>query len=158
MTHSSTTATTRLVALTLALLFGACSSTEMPPSDAESTGSVLSKSEITKAVAVAKQVIADQGATVSSASVIAVAGTTEDSNTGSPCTSGRELQIKLIGTFPKSVTTGTGGPTASPSSGAGIQAMVITADAASGRACLIRVQTGDGAAQPLSGGRTLPLD
>jgi len=35
--------------------------------------------------------------------------------------------------------------------------MLITADATSGRACLIRVQTGDGASQPLSGGVSLSL-
>lgn len=81
----------------------------------------------------------------------------EESNTGSPCTSGRELQLKLIGTFPHAATTGLGGPPESPAPNSTIRAMLITADATSGRACLIRVQTGDGASQPLSGGVSLSL-
>jgi hypothetical protein len=148
---------TRLIALALVPLLGACSPAGMPQSGPQATGASLSQDEIAKAVAVAKRVVADQGATVSSASAIAVAGTTEESNTGSPCTSGRELQIKLIGTFPRAVTTGTGGPTASPASSPAVRAMLITADAASGRACLIRVQTGDSASQSLPGGVTLSL-
>lgn len=147
----------RLVALALVPLLGACSPAGMPQSDPQATGASLSQDEITKAVVVAKQVIADQGATVSNASAIAVAGTTEESNTGSPCTSGRELQIKLIGTFPHAVTTGLGGPTESPAPDPTVRAMLITADATSGRACLIRVQTGDSASQPLPGGVTLSL-
>jgi|GEM_PF-5912901 hypothetical protein len=132
-------------------VLGACST------GAQAAGPSLSQDEVAKAVAVAKQVIADQGATVSSAAAIAVAGTTEESNTGSPCTSGRELQIKLIGTFPHAATTGLGGPTESPAPDSTIRAMLITADATSGRACLIRVQTGDGASQPLTGGVSLSL-
>lgn len=148
---------TRLIALALVPLLGACSPAGMTQSGPQATGASLSQDEVTKAVAVAKQVVADQGATVSSASAIAVAGTTEDSNTGNPCTSGRELQIKLIGTFPHAATTGTGGSNASPTSGTTVQAMLITADATSGRACLIRVQAGDSASQPLPGGVPLSL-
>lgn len=157
MAHIPIGLKTRLIALALVPLLGACSPAGMTQSGPQATGASLSQDEVTKAVAVAKQVVADQGATVSSASAIAVAGTTEDSNTGNPCTSGRELQIKLIGTFPHAATTGTGGSNASPTSGTTVQAMLITADAASGRACLIRVQTGDSASQPLPGGVPLSL-
>ena len=148
----------RLVAsLVLLPLLIACSSAEMPQASPNASEPSLTQDEVTKAVAIAKQVIADQGATVSSASAIARSGTTEDSNTGYPCTSGRELQIKLIGTFPHTVTTGTGGPTGSPASDSTVRAMIITADAASGRACLIAVQTGDGAGEPLPGGMNLSV-
>ncbi len=132
-------------------VIGACST------GAQATGPSPSQDEVTKAVAVAKQVIADQGATVSSASAIAQAGTIEESNTGAPCTSGRELQIKLIGTFLYAATTGLGGPPESPAPDSTIRAMLITVVAASGRACLIRVQTGDGPSQPLTGGVSLSL-
>ena len=144
-----------LVPLVLVPLLAACASAEMPQANPNASDPALTSAEVAKAVALAKQVIADQGAAVSSAYAIALAGTTEDTNTGYPCTSGRELQIKLIGTFPHAVTTG-GGPTGSPTSDSAVRAMIITADAASGRACLIRVQTGDGAKEPLTGGTTLP--
>lgn len=145
-----------LVSLVLLALLVACSSAEAPQASPNASEPSLTQDEVAKAVAIAKQVIADQSATVSSASAIARAGTTEDTNTGYPCTSGRELQIKLIGTFPHTVTTG-GGPTGSPASESTVRAMIITADAASGRACLIRVQTGDGAKEPLPGGTTLSV-
>lgn len=146
-----------LAALVAPLLLAACSSAETPRATPVGGEPSLSQDDVTKAVAVARQVIADQGATVSSASAIARSGTTEESNTGYPCTSGRELQIKLIGTFPHAVTTGAGGPTGSPASDSTVRAMIITADAASGRACLISVQTGNGAVAPLPGGMALSV-
>lgn len=145
-----------LATLVILPLFAACASAEMPQASPNPSEPSLTQGEVTKAVALAKQVIADQGATVSSASAIARAGTTEDTNTGYSCTSGRELQVKLIGTFPHVVTTG-GGPTGSAASDSTVRAMLITADAASGRACLIAVQTGDGAKEPLPGGTTLSV-
>lgn len=45
----------------------------------------------------------------------------------------------------------------SPASDSTVRAMLITADAASGRACLIAVQTGDDAEEPLPGGMTLSV-
>ncbi|MFT4108007.1 hypothetical protein [Propionicimonas sp.] len=146
-----------LVSLVLLPLLAACSSAGMPQAGPNAGEASLTQDEVTEAVALARQVIADQGATVSAASAIARAGTTEDSNTGYPCTSGRELLIKVIGTFPHTVTTGAGGPTGSPASDSTVRAMIITADAASGRACLITAQTGDGAAEPLPGGTTLSI-
>jgi len=103
-------------------------------------------------------VIADQGASVSSASVIARTGKVRDSNTGHPCTSGRELQIKLIGNFPHTVTTGHPVPPGSPVPDFTVRAVIITADAVSGRACLIGVQTGEsGEVGPLRHGTTLSI-
>ena len=102
--------------------------------------------------------IADQGASVSSASVIARPGRVKDSNTGHPCTSGRELQIKLIGKFPHTLTTGHPVFPGSPTPDFTVRAMIITADAESGRACLIGVQTGEnGEVKPLSGATMLSV-
>ena len=118
----------------------------------------MSQDEIAKAEAAARQVIADQGATVSSATVIERQGKVRDSNTGHPCTSGRELQIKLIGKFAHTVTTGHPVPPGSPTPDFTVRAMIITADAESGLACLISVQTGeDGGPKPLPGGTMLPV-
>ena len=74
----------------------------------------VSHGEIAKAEAVARHVIADQAASVSSATVIERPGKVKDSNTGHPCASGRELQIMLIGTFPHTVTTGHPVPPSGP--------------------------------------------
>src|SRR5258708_13213931 len=139
----------RLAALVLLPLLASCSLHETlhttPEAHAtpKARGTSLSPDEVTKAETIARSVIADQGASVSSASVLARSGRVKDSNTGHPCTSGRELQIKLIGKFPHTVTTGHAVPPASPTPPFPLRAMIITADAAPGRACLIGVQTGE---------------
>ena len=147
-----------LAALMVLPLLAACSSIEMPHAAPHSSGRSLSQDEVAKAEAVARQVTADQGASVSSASVIARTGKVRDSNTGHPCTSGRELQIKLIGNFPHTVTTGHPVPPGSPVPDFTVRAVIITADAVSGRACLIGVQTGEsGEVRPLRHGTTLSI-
>jgi hypothetical protein len=147
-----------LAALVVLPLLAACASTETPQATPEGSGHSLSHDEVTKAESVARQVIADQGASVSSASVIARPGKVRDSNTGHPCTSGRELQIKLIGTFPHTVTTGHPVPAGSPVPDFTVRAVIITADAESGLACLIGVQTGEnGEVKPLPDGTMLSV-
>lgn len=95
---------------------------------------------------------------MSSASVIARPGKVKDSNTGHPCTSGRLLQIKLIGKFPHVVTTGHSVPPGSPAPDFTVRAMIVTADAESGLACLIGVQTAEnGEPKPLAGGTRLSV-
>ena len=107
MVHRQMPVRRPLAAVALLPLLVACSAAQSRPNGApEYAGSSLSKDEVAKAEAVARDVIADQGASVTSASAIARPGTVKDSNTGHPCTSGRELQIKLIGDFPHAVTTG----------------------------------------------------
>ena len=139
-------------------LLVACFSAPAPRLAPQDGVSSLSQDEITKAEAVARQAIADQGAAVSSATVIERPGKVKDSNSGHPCTSGRELQIKLIGNFPHTVTTGHAVPPGSPTPDFAVRAMIITADAESGLACLIGVQTGEGGGpKPLAGGTTLPV-
>jgi hypothetical protein len=139
-------------------LLVACSSAPAPSAAPQDRGTFLSHDELTKAEAVARQTIASQGASVSSATVIERRGKVRDSNTGHRCTSGRELQIKLIGKFPHTVTTGHAVSPGSPDPDFTVRAMLITADADSGLACLIGVQTGEnGGPNPLAGGMTLPV-
>lgn len=148
-----------LAAVALLSLLTACSAApDRPNATPDNAGSSLSKDEVAKAEAVAREVIADQGASVTDASVIARPGTVKDSNTGHPCTSGRELQIKLIGDFPHAVTTGHPVKPGSPSPDFTVPAMMITADAESGRACLIGVQTAEnGEPGPLPGSTILSV-
>jgi len=70
-----------------------------------------------------------------------------DANVGPPCTSGKLLHIKLIGSFPRIVHGGYGGPPPTPSYQP-VSAELITADAQSGKACLISVQTGPESPEP----------
>lgn len=151
---------TVFAALVLLPMLAACAVDQA--SDATPDGretSSLSQDQLAKAEAVARLVVARQGASVSSASVIARQGRVRDSNTGHPCTSGRELQIKLIGTFPNTVTTGHPVPPGSPTPDFTVRAMIITADEQSGQACLIGVQTGEnGEIAPLPGAAFFSVD
>jgi hypothetical protein len=147
-----------LIALMALPLMVACSSAPAPRAAPQDGGTSLNQHEIAKAEAVARQAIAAQGAAVSSATMVERPGEVRDSNTGHPCTSGLELQIKLIGKFPHTVTTGHAGTPGSPAPDVTVRAMLITADADSGLACLIGVQTGEnGGPNPLAGGTTLPV-
>ena len=159
MAHRQTVVKPILVALVVLPLLAACTSAKTPQATLESRGTSLSQDEVAKAEAVARQVIADQGASVSSASVIARPGKATDSNTGHPCTSGRELQIKLIGKFPHTVTTGHPVRPGTPTPDFTVRAMIITADAELGRACLIGVQTAEnGEPERLPGSTILAVD
>lgn len=103
----------------------------------------LTDEEYAAAVRVAQEQLKGQEATVTSATVRASAGTTSNSNVGYECTSGRLLHIKLIGTFPHIVTPVIPQQPGSDPEDTVVHALVVTADAASGRACLVGVQTGD---------------
>jgi hypothetical protein len=147
-----------LAALVALPVLVACSSAQTSEAALNGGGTSLSQHELAQAEAVARQAIANQEASVSSASVIERPGRVKDSNTGHPCTSGRELQIKLIGTFPHIVTTGHPVMPASPMPDFTVRAMIIAADAESGVPCLIGVQTGEnGGPHPLAGGTKLPV-
>jgi hypothetical protein len=104
----------------------------------------ISAGELAKAVALARQEIYSQHATISSATVTAGSAKVLESNTGHPCKSGRVLNIKLIGSFPHIVTTGLVHRPDEPPSDFTVRAMLITTDARSGLACLIGVQTDQG--------------
>lgn len=113
------------------------------PSTAAQTGlhRALSKSEVALAVSSAKGFISRENASVTSATAITAQGTVSDSNTSGQCLSGRLLRIRLIGTFPKIVTTGLPLETGAPQDFT-VRAVDLTADATTGSVCLIAVQTG----------------
>lgn len=92
--------------------------------------------------------IRQQGAVLTSATVTVGYGRVTDSNLGYSCTSGRLLLIKLIGDFPHTVTTGHPVVTGAPTPDFTIHAVVLIADAETGRACLLSVQTGNVAPEP----------
>lgn len=85
---------------------------------------------------------------LTSATVTASYGTVTDSNVGYPCMSGRLLHIKLIGDFPHTVTTGHAVKPGDPMPDFTVHAVDLTADAKTGRVCLVSVQTGKVAPEP----------
>ena len=158
MAHRRMVVNRLLAALVLPPLLAACSSVHATHSTADDHGASLSQDEVAKAETIARGVIADQGTTVTSASVVARPGTVKDSNTGHPCTSGRELRIRLIGKFPHTVTTGHPVEPGVPTPDFTVRAMNVTADAESGLACLIGVQTSEnGKVKPLPGSTMLSV-
>jgi len=118
----------------------------------------LTSEELALALAAAEDVIADQGASVSNASVVARAGVVRASGTGHPCTSGRLLDLLLIGGFPHVVTTGHAVLPGEPAPDLTVTAMSVTLDAASGVPCLIGVRTAEnGEPHPPAGATPLPV-
>ena len=123
------------------------------PSTQSAAGPVTSRTELTPkqyktAVRLARQQIRKTGATVTSATATISRGTATNPNIGQPCTSGRLLRIKLIGKFPRTVTTGHPVSPGTKEDDFTVHAMVITADARDGQPCLIGVQTGRVAPEP----------
>jgi len=153
--------------LVFALGVAACSSDDSPSrSNGElvggNTSSVeersLSQDEVAMAVAVARDRLKNQGASVSSATAIMRPGRVVDTNTGHRCGSGRILRIKLIGSFPHIVTTGHPVLKGQPVPDFTVRALIITADASSGQVCLAGVQTAEaGEPQPLADATVLDL-
>lgn len=124
---------------------------EVPlPAPPTATRGELTDAEYIAAVSLAQQRLKGEEATITSATVTVGDGTVTNSNVGYECESGRLLHIKLIGTFPHIVTTGhaTQPGSTSPPEDFTVHAIAITADAESGRACLVGVQTGDVTATP----------
>jgi hypothetical protein len=108
---------------------------------------------------VALRVIAEQDATISSAFVTRGSGTVFNNNTGEPCTSGRRLQVLLIGRFPHVVTTGHPVLPGQPISDLTVGAMRVTVDPATGRPCLIGVYTLErGPIRPRPGATPISID
>lgn len=95
----------------------------------------LSGRELTFARNIARYWIAKSGAKVSSASVTATAGKEPSHNVGDACMSGRLLYIRLIGEFPNTAVS----PRPGTAEEVSVRSMHITADAKTGRACLVGV-------------------
>lgn len=115
------------------------------------TPSEVSSEEIAFATAAAREELAmqtERGATVTSATFVAEAGTVLQSNTGDTCTSGRILVVRLIGTFPGIVTSGLVGVDGDESPDSNVHAVTLTVDAVTGVTCRIGVETGEVAAAP----------
>ena len=110
----------------------------------------LSDHDFTVAVDVARAEADKESAVLTSATATIGDGTVTDPNAGPPCTSGKLLHIKLIGTFPHIVTGGHPG-----SHNDSVSAVLITADPVSGKPCDISVETGTSAPGP---GATLLFD
>jgi hypothetical protein len=105
--------------------------------------SSLTAAERAKAVAVSRHEAARERGTITSASATVGPGIVTDSNTGTKCLSGRLLHVKLIGSFPHIPVTGLiAAPGESQPPSTTVHAVMLTADAVSGHACLLSVRTG----------------
>jgi len=130
-----------------ALLVSGCSGSPSPsPTPQSDPSRAPSDADIATAEALVQQKVVEFGADLTSATLRVRDGIVQNPNTGSQrCDSGRLLRIKMIGTFSKIQTTG--GPPMDPDTSASPQDMkvhgvLMDADAASGEACMISVQTG----------------
>lgn len=85
---------------------------------------------------------------VTSASVTLSSGKVMDSNTGYSCTSGRLLNIKLMGDFVHLVISHPAIQPGAPQPDFSVHAELLTADAKTGRTCLIGVDVGKVAPDP----------
>jgi hypothetical protein len=134
-------------ACVLVLGLGACGTAPFPrhPDSASEGGAgSLTDADLAAAMAAARREIAEESATVTSATVTTRSGTLQESNTGFSCESGRILDLKLIGTFLHI----TAAPvpldanrSATPED-FDVHAVLLAVDAASGQTCQIGVQTG----------------
>lgn len=149
----------------IVVLLGPGSSLQHKPGPAGASGSpaptqhnniALTDQEYTFASDLVRSEIRREGAVLTSATVTVGYGRVIDSNLGYSCTSGRLLHIKLIGDFPHIATTGHPVKPGDPIPDFTVRAVVLTADAETGRACLMGVQTGEVA--PAPGAISLPVD
>ena len=110
--------------------------------------SALTDKEYAFARQLVRSEVRQEGAVLTSATVIVGYGKVFDSNVGYPCTSGRLLHIKLIGEFPHITTGGIAVQPGTALPDMTVRAVNLTADAKTGRPCLIGVQTGKVAPAP----------
>jgi hypothetical protein len=97
----------------------------------------LSSSQYAAAVAIAQREVDQEKAHLTSATAVIRTGKVHQPNRAGSCTSGREIRILLIGRFPHiAVSPPPGAPDGR------VTSVGITADATSGRACLLGVGTG----------------
>lgn len=118
--------------------------------------SALTDKEYAFARELVRSEVRKESAVLTSATVTVDYGTVFDSNVGYPCTSGRLLQIKLIGEFPHITTGGLAVQPGTPLPNMTVHAVNLTADAKTGRPCLVSVQTGK--VSPLSNAVSLPIN
>lgn len=140
-----------MLGLACVLGLSACGS---HPASGVSADGAQEDHDLTLARSIAKDEARAEAADIASATFVARDGTVTDSNVGHPCTSGRLIEVKLIGSFPHIGTTGH--PLeAGEHEDFTVTALNITADAASGNVCLKGVQTGE--VEPEPGAVEIPL-
>jgi hypothetical protein len=97
----------------------------------------LTAEQYAAAVRIVQREVASEKASLTSATAILTRGRVRNANVGPACTSGHLIRIRLLGRFPRITVSpppgGRGGP---------VRLVGITADAATGRACLLGVGTG----------------
>jgi hypothetical protein len=108
---------------------------------AEDARGPLTEQQYDAAVAVAQHEIDREKARITTATAVLRHRTLSrrQSNLPGLCTSGRVIEIRLTGKFPHITTSGIAGV---PSASGHVTSVGITADALSGRACLLGVGTG----------------
>ena len=104
----------------------------------------LTNQQFAAAVAVARAEARKDEAVLTSATATIGDGTETDPNAGPACTSGKLLHIKLIGTFPHIVT----GGLPPPATNGPVTIVLVSADAISGKPCLIGVRTDAATPEP----------
>ncbi|MFT4262612.1 MAG: META domain-containing protein [Nocardioides sp.] len=114
------------------------------PEESVSADVTPDEDQVRRATVLAEQQLAKHDdATITSATLTVSIGTvaSSSSNTGTACSSGMLLNIKLIGSFPGIAVAPPPILPDSPPRDDTVAALLVTADAVSGRACLIGVQT-----------------
>lgn len=109
----------------------------VPSHTLNGTNSLTSR-EYKFAQQIAQAEIKKEDATVTSVTAKLENGTVIDSNVGYSCTSGQLLKILLIGSFPHSVSLTAGSGAANYT----VHGVALTADAKSGKVCLLGVHVG----------------
>jgi hypothetical protein len=131
------------LAITVALSFAVATASSKAHRGTDQAAAVessprLTDDEFEAALAVARKQAASQARQVTLATATVIEGTpTVPSNTGTACSSGRLLNISLFGTF----NIVTGGMAGNPNGGE-VTELDMTADAVTGRPCVIEVATG----------------
>jgi len=118
------------------------------PSSPQHSKSALTDKQYAFARDLVRREIRRESAVVISATVTVSHGTVTDCDCGYPCMSGRLLNIKLIGNFPRIVISPVPPQQGTTPPDATVHAVILTADGKSGRACRISVQTGHVSPEP----------
>lgn len=102
------------------------------------------------AQAIAQQEVQRQGQRITAGGFFVAPGTEDNPNVGPRCTSGTVLRILLVGEFPHVATSGMPNLPGQPPRDYTVRALTITADGATGKACLEGAVTGHPKIDPAS--------
>jgi hypothetical protein len=138
----------------LALMLGFTGAASEPSHDAGTSVAPVVSAETRMARALVEDQVGPDD-DIESASYVVGRGMVAQANTGESCTSGRLLTVKVVGTF-RSIAVSPGPWGLDEDHGDEVRAVVIRADATTGKPCEIAVQTGD--PEPIRGAIDIPLD